>query len=549
MGWQVVVPTDYNSIPDALAAVAGTTGATVILEPGTYQGAIAIPDGVVLKGRETARTFLQSTSTEPAITANGTQGSRVSNLTFTSATGKPALWVNAGSNLIISNNVFALGSNDTAILVEAASPSIKHNVFFGNGTALNTGGNVFTIQNNAFVDNTASLAPTPIDQSAISSNGFFVSNGTATTYGANPVTGAPQFVAPGTFDFHLQASSPYINAGAGVIDVLDGTGADIGAYGGEFAEGIPFPVGMPEIVSTTNTSINLRWPANLWYRLGGYNLYYDSDGSGPPYSGNNAAGGPSPIDVGNITTYTLDGLTFPAPPAAPTLALAEPLNGALKLNWSAVPSATGYQIHYGVASPNENSVDVGNVTGHTLTGLQNGTTYRITVSAYTTARYFLAVTAYAAFGARPQSALSQEVSTTIGAPVSGPSSNEIRDFPEAVVSFPDLPDTNGCFIATAAYGHYSAEEVQLLRTFRNRYLLTNAPGRSFVAWYYRHSPEWVKTLEEQSWAKPAVRLALLPVIGIAGFTLNTPTYVKWLVVVVLFMLLSLRRYRLRQCIA
>jgi hypothetical protein len=295
-------------------------------------------------------------------------------------------------------------------------------------------------------------------------------------------------------------------------------------------------------VTPTDTSIPLRWPANTWYHLGGYKVHYDNDRSGAPYTGTGADGGNSPIDVGNVTKYTLAGLTPPTLTEAPVLSLAEPLNQALKLSWSTVSSATGYTIHYGVTSTDEHSIDVGNVTGYTLSGLENGTTYRITVSAYITVRYFLAISAYASFGDKPQSVLSPELSTTLGTPISGPDSNEISDFPEAVIAFPGLPDKNGCFIATAAYGHYSADEVQLLRAFRDRYLLTNAPGRSFVAWYYRYSPQWAQALETHTWLKPAVRLALLPAIGIAAFTLKTPPALQWTLVINLFSLLLLRRH-------
>lgn len=54
--------------------------------------------------------------------------------------------------------------------------------------------------------------------------------------------------------------------------------------------------------------ITLAWDANTEPNLAGYKVYYDSDGSGEPYGGIGATEGDSPIDVGNVTEFTLYGL-------------------------------------------------------------------------------------------------------------------------------------------------------------------------------------------------------------------------------------------------
>ena len=199
------------------------------------------------------------------------------------------------------------------------------------------------------------------------------------------------------------------------------------------------------------------------------------------------------------------------------------------------------------------TIDVGNVTAHILGGLANGVDYRIRVSAYAQGAYRFAVTAHADFDTESRSAFSDEVTVAIGERAEGPPSNEIIDFPEPLTAFPDLPDENGCFIATAAYEFYGADEVKLLRRFRDDRLLHSAPGRAFVAWYYERSPSWAAALRETPAFKPAVRLALAPALALAAFSLHVPPPVQVLTValIVLAVVGLLRRRRtagrLRRC--
>ena len=78
-----------------------------------------------------------------------------------------------------------------------------------------------------------------------------------------------------------------------------------------------------------------------------------------------------------------------------------------------------------------------------------------------------------------------------------------------------------CFIATAAYDTPMAEEIQILRDFRDGYLLTNPAGEAMVGLYYRVSLPIAQFITEHPALKPIVRAGLAPAIVLSTIAVNT----------------------------
>jgi uncharacterized repeat protein (TIGR02543 family) len=90
----------------------------------------------------------------------------------------------------------------------------------------------------------------------------------------------------------------------------------------------------------------------------------------------------------------------------------------------------------------------------------------------------------------------------------------------------------GCFIATAAYDTPMAEEIQILREFRDEYLLTNPLGQALVDLYYKISPPVAEFITEHPSLKPMVRAALVPAVAVSTVAINTTLVEKMVLVLV-----------------
>jgi len=76
-----------------------------------------------------------------------------------------------------------------------------------------------------------------------------------------------------------------------------------------------------------------------------------------------------------------------------------------------------------------------------------------------------------------------------------------------------------CFIATAAYGTDTAEEIDVLREFRDEVLLPNGLGVKFVSFYYRTSPPIANFISQHEILRTVVRAGFVdPIVKILSWT-------------------------------
>lgn len=519
--------------------------------PTAYRGPITAIGKVPIIGESTEGTFIEG-ATGAAINVSGISEVLISNFTFRTA--QIGISVENSSSVDITNNIFLVGRGSTAVQVRNSGSftSIINNTFFNNGTAISTNSNVL-ITNNIFNNNRAAISGA-VDPTLMTFNDFYlneddragVDRGTGSIPNQLILDANPDFVDPGD-DFHLLPGSPAAGSGNPKYrNSFDNTTSDMGAYGGPSSDN---PRLLPAVTNVSTrvispTSIEVSWSPISNNLVTAYRVYYRTSSDNVTRS--------VVVAAGTTSTLLSDLLvTPPAPLPAPTGLVLVPLNQALQASWSPVSGATKYLVYYGTQSFEQASlgnavkVDAGNTTSFPLGGLTNLTPYFVAVSAQTQATVSVRVTAIidstlpSAPGGDNESPLSQEAVQGFEPTVDSPISPVVKGTPEAISPYPNLPN-EGCFIATAAFGFYSAPQVQLLREFRDRYLLTNPPGKAFVAWYYNHGPRGAQFINAHPWLKLPVRVALLPLIAMAMFLLSTTPLVK-LLMLSLALLLALYR--------
>jgi hypothetical protein len=68
--------------------------------------------------------------------------------------------------------------------------------------------------------------------------------------------------------------------------------------------------------------------------------------------------------------------------------------------------------------------------------------------------------------------------------------------------------TDGCYIATMAYGNYDHPQVIALRNFRDEFLKKSVLGRRFIRLYYKYSPALVEKLRDKPKTNKMIRTLL-----------------------------------------
>jgi hypothetical protein len=103
-----------------------------------------------------------------------------------------------------------------------------------------------------------------------------------------------------------------------------------------------------------------------------------------------------------------------------------------------------------------------------------------------------------------------------------------------------------CFIASAAYGTPMIDQIQVLRDFRDGYLMTNPAGRWFVSTYYRHSPPLARFIARHDSLRALVRAALTPVIWLTTLVMKTTLLQKMAMLVSMIAAVSAAVFWLRR---
>jgi len=220
----------------------------------------------------------------------------------------------------------------------------------------------------------------------------------------------------------------------------------------------------------------------------------------------------SAVDMGTSGQDSIYGhgrLKLPSiPPTATTGSATSVTSSTATLNGTVHPSglSTTYHFEYGTGTSYGSTTDSASAgSGTSNTSVSNNITG---LSASTTYHYRLVAT-----NSVGTSTGSDQQFATSAPPVPEPTPTPTPT--------PTGGGGGGCFIATAAYGSPMEPNVQILRQFRDRFLLDDSIGKRFVSFYYFYSPPMAEFIKEHIALRTMVRVTLLPVVGMSWIALNS----------------------------
>ncbi len=241
----------------------------------------------------------------------------------------------------------AAGGYGGGLSLSAGATSLTENNIISANTAGISGGGVqlgltgnSTVQHNAITGNTAPTRSgldaefsgtytSNISQNTITQNQATAANGSAV--GIKDVSGNLTFsqnnlhnnAAPYTLENLAANTTPMLNVPNNwwgttstatirslIYDfAVDGSRGVVSYAPALGAINTTAPVSPPTnvVVAAATDSVSLSWAANPEPNIAGYKVYYGAQ-PGPPYLGRGATQGPSPVDVGNVTSFALSNL-------------------------------------------------------------------------------------------------------------------------------------------------------------------------------------------------------------------------------------------------
>jgi hypothetical protein len=98
----------------------------------------------------------------------------------------------------------------------------------------------------------------------------------------------------------------------------------------------------------------------------------------------------------------------------------------------------------------------------------------------------------------------------------------------------DSGKKGGCFIATAAYGTSLHAHLDILRDFRDKYLMASKLGSKLVKLYYKYSPFVAEFITKHKALRIVVRINLLPLVAFSYSAVHLGPIITAVVLILIF---------------